>query len=71
MGVSTGAGDVPQAADETSQTVVGTYTLGTDTSPIYVKAADENQLAYNEIVPPTYQPLAPAPTLNYLGQARS
>lgn len=70
MGVSNGLGDVPQATDETSQSIVGTFLLGTDTSPIYVKALDEPQAAYNEIVPPTYQPLSAPITLNYLGQAR-
>lgn len=65
-----GAGDVPQAADETSQTIVAyAYISGTQI-PVYDNAADENQLAYNELVPPTYQPLADPITTNYLGQPR-
>lgn len=71
MGAATGAGDVPQAADETSQTVIGTFKLGTDVSNIYAQAADEPQAAYNEIVPPTYQPVVAQPTTNYLGQPRA
>jgi hypothetical protein len=65
-----GAGDVPQAADETAQTVLGTALLGTQVITIYDNAADESQAAYNEIVPPQYQPLADPITTNYLGQAR-
>lgn len=66
-----GNGDVPQAGDETSQTIVAYAYVGNTQIPVYDNAADENQMAYNELVPPTYQPLADPITTDYLGRPRA
>lgn len=69
--MAAGDGDVPQAADQSSQPVLYSVQIGSQVVQIRDNAADEPQAAYNELVAPTYQPLADPITTNYLGQPRN